>query len=70
MGVISIMLIPPAECIGLAYRTNMAKIHKSHGGGEGCHVIIIYLCRCQSKGVKNNNIESYSYQNIIEIRNM
>ena len=67
MGVISIMLVPPAECIGLDHRTNIAKINKSHGG---CHVIIIYLCRCQSKGVKNNDIESYSYQNIIEIRNM
>ena len=35
MGVISIMLVPPAGCIGLAHKTNMVTTHKSHGGGGG-----------------------------------
>ena len=35
--------------------------------GYSGHLIIIQLCRCQSKRVKNNDIESYSYQNIKDI---
>ena len=69
MAVISIILVPPADYIGLAHKTNMAKTHKSHGRGGG-YVIIIHLRRCRSKRVKYNYIESYSYLNIIEIRNM
>ena len=54
-GVIGIMLVTSCsvECIGLAHKTNMATTQKSHGGW---HVIIIHLCRCQSKGVYINDI--------------
>ena len=63
MGVISIMLVPPAGCIGIAHN-------------KGCPHPISHMGVASDKNKsvnlrsEINHIGSYSYQNIIEIRNM